>query len=374
MTVDQGAHTSAFQVTPWAYWLGGLVERHKARVIRLADWETRSIEERLEGQPVRAPIYISGLARAGTTILLEILAQHPAVGTHQYRDYPFVLLPYWWNWFVRYAETKAVVPQERAHGDRIVITPSSPEAMEETIWMAFFPELHNPARSSVLDRGTENQAFEAFYRTNIAKLLLVRGAERYVSKANYNISRLAYLQRMFPDARFIVPIREPMSHVASLMRQHRRFTEGLASNPKGREHLRRIGHFEFGPDRQPIQVGPPGSSTEIAMLWAHGEEVRGWARYWATIYGFVADQLEHEPELRAAVQVVRYEDLCRDPAKTLGDLFAHAELDPPAGLIETYKDRLSAPTYYKAALSDQHLETIREETRHTRSRFGYSAE
>ena len=33
---------------------------------------------------------------------------------------------------------------ERAHGDRLMITPSSPEAMEEPIWMHFFDNAHNP--------------------------------------------------------------------------------------------------------------------------------------------------------------------------------------------------------------------------------------
>ncbi len=181
--------------------------------------------------------------------------------------------------------------------------------------MTFFPHLHEPGRSSVLDRSVEHPVFEAFYRTHIAKLLLARGADRYVSKANYNITRLAYLQRMFPEARFVLPIRKPESHIGSLMRQHKRFTEGLATNPKGREHLRRIGHFEFGPDRRPVCVGRSNTTAEIADLWSRGEEIAGWARYWAMVYGFVADQFDRDSQLRDAVLVLRYEDLCSDPAR-----------------------------------------------------------
>jgi len=370
--VHAAQHTP-FQVTGWAHWLGGLIEQHKTLVLRLADWETRTVEDRLSQRPILGPIYINGLARSGTTILLEILARHPSVGTHQYRDYPMVLLPYWWDRLLRYAETKAAVPQERAHGDRIVITPRSPEAMEETIWMTFFPGLHEPGRSSVLDRSAENPAFEAFYRAHIAKLLLARGADRYVSKANYNITRLAYLQRMFPEARFVLPVRKPESHIASLMRQHRRFTDGLATNPKGREHLCRIGHFEFGPDRQPICAGQSGAAAEITDLWSRGEEIAGWARYWALLYGFVADQLEADSRLRDAVLVLRYEDLCSDPGRTLAELFAHVRLDPPATLVEAYQDQLSAPTYYNTPLSDREAQTIWDETHRTRARFGYPA-
>ncbi len=238
--------------------------------------------------------------------------------------------------------------------------------------MTFFPHLHEPGRSSVLDRSVEHPVFEAFYRAHIAKLLLARGADRYVSKANYNITRLAYLQRMFPEARFVLPIRKPESHIGSLMRQHKRFTEGLATNPKGREHLRRIGHFEFGPDRRPVCVGRSNTTAEIADLWSRGEEIAGWARYWAMVYGFVADQLDRDSQLRDAVLVLRYEDLCSDPARALAELFAHVKLDAPTSLVEDYQDQLSAPTYYDVPLSDRQAQTIWDETCRTRVRFGFT--
>ena len=50
---------------------------------------------------------------------------------------------------------------------------------------------------------------EAFYRDHIRKLLWLRGGRRYLSKGNYNTTRIAYLARLFPDARFIVPVRDP---------------------------------------------------------------------------------------------------------------------------------------------------------------------
>lgn len=40
-------------------------------------------------------MYIAGLARSGTTILLEKLATHPDVVTHRYRDDPPIFSPYW---------------------------------------------------------------------------------------------------------------------------------------------------------------------------------------------------------------------------------------------------------------------------------------
>src|SRR3546814_14155500 len=87
-----------------------------------------------------------------------------------------------------------------------MITPDSPEAFEEVLWMAFFPDLHDPTASSVLDERTDNAAFESFYRDHIRKLLRVRGGRRYLSKGNYSVTRLEYLLKVFPDARFILPV------------------------------------------------------------------------------------------------------------------------------------------------------------------------
>ncbi|MFT3765957.1 MAG: sulfotransferase [Minicystis sp.] len=362
---------SGFEVPRWMDWLGGLVEDHHRAFVRLSNLETRCLADRLAGRPPVAPIYVSGLARAGTTILLEALARHPEVGTHQYRDYPFVMLPYAWTWLLRFLETREAAPVERAHGDRIFVTARSPEAMEESLWRIFFPAPARPGAGDVLDADQEHPAFERFYRNHIAKLLLARGARRYLAKGNYHVTRLGYLRRIFPDARFVVPVRAPEGHVISLLRQHRRFSAGLRDNPRGRAHLRRIGHFEFGPDRRPIDVGE-GAAESIAHLWSTGEEVRGWARAWAQVYGHIADRLARDPATAAAARVTRYEDFCAGPHEELAAVFAHVGLDPPPGMIARFAAGVSAPDYYEAGLGDADRAIIHEETAAVARRFGYA--
>lgn len=344
-------------------------------MVHLADLETRVLRRRLEFQPIVSPIFISGLARSGTTILLEALAGHPDVGSHQYRDYPLVLLPYAWTWLLRFMETRRLAPMERAHGDRIMVTPESPEAMEEVVWRMFFPAGAAARNGDVLDASAANPVFARFYRAHIGKVLLAREARRYLSKGNCNISRLRYIQALFPDARFIVPVRSPAAQVGSMLRQHRRFTAGLRDNPRGRAHLRRLGHFEFGPDRRPIDVetvdGVGGDAASVARLWASGDEVRGWARYWALVYGHIAQLFHQDAGLARAVHVQRYEDFCSSPAVALAAVFTHARLAPPMGLIERFAQRVSAPNYYDSGLSRSDLEVIREETAQVALRFGY---
>src|SRR3546814_7617019 len=115
---------------------------------------------------------------------------------------------------------------------------------------ACFGRLHDPHASAVLDAGTDCPEFERFFADHMRKLLWVRRRPRYLSKANYNVTRMEYLLKLFPDARFVLPLRDPAAHIASLMKQQRLFCEGERRHPAALEHMRRIGHFEFGIDRR----------------------------------------------------------------------------------------------------------------------------
>lgn len=360
-----------FQVPVWLHYLGEIIERNPGLFLRFAKLEDQILEERIADQPVVAPIFVTGLARAGTTVWLEILEKSPQVGTHQYRDFPCLYVPYAWAWLLQYIETKQMKPVERAHGDRIMITSKSPEAMEEFLWMAFFPHVHHSSVNNCLDDTTDNPSFERIYATHIRKVLIARKATRYLSKGNYNISRVEYIRRIFPDARFILAIREPVSHIGSAMRQHQRFTAGMMNNPRAHAHLRRVGHFEFGPNRCAINPNATNAIAEVNRLWADGQEVRGWARYWAVIYTYLADLLDAKPAVAASCKVMRYEDLCAAPFEEIGIAYRHALLQQPPGLIQRQADWVSAPNYYDPGFTPQDLEVIYEETAATARRFGY---
>jgi hypothetical protein len=278
-----------------------------------------------------------------------------------------------WNRLLERTPQRPAEPAERSHKDGIKVTPDSPEALEEVLWMAFFPKLHDPAANAVLDRQTSHPAFESFYRDHIRKLLRVRGGHRYLAKGNYNVTRLEYLLELFPDARFVIPVREPRWHIASLIKQHALFCAGGEQNPAAVRHLQRVGHFEFGLDRRPVNAGDPATIERILACWHDGLEVEGWARYWSHIYGHVADRLEADPELRDAALVVRYEDLCRAPQATLQAVLDHLGLAVPEELLAALAAELHFPGYYQPRFTPEELATIDRLTETTAARFGYGA-
>ena len=334
--------------------------------------ESAVLRERLEGVAIRKPIYVTGMARSGTTILLELLAGMPGVVTHLYRDFPPIWTPFLWNSFLELVPRRDTRPHERPHQDGIEITPDSPEAMEEPIWMRFFPTTHDPSKSNLLGRDTRNDSFAAFYRRHIQKLLLLRGGQRYLAKGNYNVSRLAYIQSLFPDAIFIVPIRHPLAHVASLSRQHRNFSSGQSAHPAARAYLRRVGHFEFGMDRVPINMGDDDAIRIILQRWHAGDELAGWALCWSHIYGRLREQLDRDERLRNAVLIVRYEDLNAHPSEGLQRVLEHCQLDVDAQVITELAKRLHPSRRTGSELDSADAQKILRLTEATRASYGYT--
>ncbi len=358
------------EISPGTHRSGAIAERFSGLLRRLSSLETRVLADDIATIDIESPVYVTGLARSGTTILLEMLSECSVTGTHKYRDFPFLEVPYYWNWFVDRAG-QPVESAERAHKDGIIVSPESPEAMEEVLWMRFFPGAHDEAQSNVLDEHTRNDEFADFYRDHIRKLLYVRNRERYLCKGNYNVSRIRYLQKLFPDARFVIPVRDPVNHIASLAKQHALFSREETRDARILEHMRRSGHYEFGLNRTAINFGDSATVDAIRSLWDE-QPVRGWARYWSSVYQYVLDVVGQDERLGEAVLVVRYEDLCRDPRNKLEEVFAHCGLPADDALLSKLSERPKMPSYYRVGFDDDEMAQIREETRETRERLGYA--
>jgi len=327
---------------------------------RLAELETAAVRDEISSRSIDRPVYITALPRAGTTILTEMLAQHPVLTCHRYSDFPNAWTPYWRNYLLSRTRGRAQDKTERAHGDRILVNNDSPEAVEEVLWMYFFPSLHDPAHDQVMDGRQRNARFDRFYREHILKLLAVRDAGRYLAKGNYNLARIRYLLALFPDAKFLIPVRDPVHQVASLARQHARFTRASETEPRIPRQLAMSGHFEFGPQRTPVNFGDDQDTRSVVDCWRQGREAEGWARYWAQAYGYVLDTLQNDPVVRKACLLFRYEDLCAHQAELINAILAHCEL-PQDGFESTREKfiaRLSPPDYYAVEFSVEEKQLI----------------
>ena len=343
--------------------------------VALGNLETRMLAGRLASQRVDRPVYICGLPRAGTTITLQMLSEHPDVVTHKYADFLMPYMPWVWNnVFPRIPVDAMRKPVPRIHRDRIEVTRDSAEMGEEILWEHFFPHIHDETKYSVLDATTSNPAFEHFYSDHLRKLALVRGRSRYVSKAIMCVVRMQYLRRLFPDARFLLYVRNPIDHVASLIKQDRIWAELERADPRQIEIIELTGHHEFGTRQVMANVGNPDELREIRRLFDAGKWAQSRARYWAYMYGFVAQSARTQiPTWRAASALcaTKTSAATRLPPSTE---FSRTPVSTPqsfAAARETYSKKLSFPDYYKPAFDADTLGEIVAATSGIAQRFGY---
>ena len=363
-----------FQYPQFTYYIAKVLNSINPIIKFIDRIETLFLSRKILKFQVDAPIYITGLARAGTTINLEMLSKHPDVITHRYIQIPLIYLPYVMTNFAK--KTNVFTDMvERIHKDGIFVNRDSPEALEEVIWQDFFEKLHNANVSNIIDSKVSNRNFEKFYRNHISKMLLTHNKSRYLTKNNYNVSRMEYLNKIFPKAKFLLIIRNPIDHIASLIKQNKLFEEFGAKYPHLVHFTQLIGHYEFGHYRKCINVGNFEMVQKLKKIWlTNSNDVKAWALYWVSIYSFVSDILNKNKKLADATLIVRYDDLVNNPSETIDKILEHTQLKKEkfTKIKNYYIKNLHKPTYYQAIFSKQELKDIAEITDSTASLFGYS--
>lgn len=279
----------------------------------LSELEDIILKSRLRDTHIERPVFITSLPRAGTTLLLNFATTGDTFASHTYRSMPFVLLPLIWRTISK-PFWSSPRKQERFHGDGVVVDFDSPEALEEVLWNFFWPDKYGNEqieliRAKELSAGEE---FEAFLKKHIKKLLSVSHANRprYISKNNANISRIAKIYSLFPDATFLVPFRNPMDHAASMHSQHLRFLELQKNDPFIENYMKDLGHFEFGKALAPINFNEWLSNQRIAP----SSSISFWLQYWAEAFEFLL--ANRVPSL----YFINYERLCSSPKEMLEKL------------------------------------------------------
>ncbi|MET0366077.1 MAG: sulfotransferase [Sphingobium sp.] len=247
-----------------------------------------------------AHVFVTGLARAGTTILLRHLHDSGCFRSLTYRDMPFPLAPNMWKRAsARWRQRRDA--QVRAHGDGIRVDADSPEALEEVFWRV--QSGGDYLRSDGLRPHWPDGRVLDLFRGYVAAILAsgAPGQGRYLSKNNNNILRLPALQDSFPAAWFVMPFRHPATHALSLWQQHRHFCALQKRAPFVRSYMDWLVHHEFGLGHRPylMQGAPaPGLTPDMPDYWLD---------MWIGVHRTLAAQ-SHKRSL-----LVCYETLCTDP-------------------------------------------------------------
>ncbi len=241
-------------------------------------------------------VFVTGLARAGTTILMREIHRTGAFGSLTYADMPFVLAPNLWAQISRKGQ-KPGVRAERAHGDGIEVDTQSPEALDEVYWRVFDGRSYIAADGLTPDAPEEDRIDG--YRDLMRLVMRRTGTGRYVSKNNNNILRLPALAAAMPEAVFLVPLRRPLDHAESLLAQHKRFLDADAFT---QDYMTWLGHHEFGATHRPFLFDGRPAGDPLTLDY--------WLAVWLAAYRAL-DTAEAGAE---NILFVPYEALSADPA------------------------------------------------------------
>lgn len=241
-----------------------------SKVIQSTSFELQRLVAPKLPKPAR-PVFIVGLARSGTTTLLNLLMATGEFESTRYRDLPLPLFPAFWR-KVHKGFHQGQSPIKRAHDDGILVSPDSPEAFEEIYW------------DNIGNHLSEKELVQSFsyYISSIA------GAsgpgKRYISKNNNNVTRLDLLETVCKqlDGVIIIPIRDPLKTAISSLRMHQRFIAMQEEDPFVLEYMNLLGHREFGQGLQWLQVGSKPFQPNHPTT-----EVECWLKYWIHLHSAI---------------------------------------------------------------------------------------
>lgn len=277
------------------------------------------------GRKEQSPLFISGLARAGTTILMRTLYETGEFRSLTYRDMPFVLMPNLWKALSK-SFRQDQLAKERAHGDGIEVNFDSPEAFEEVFWKTFTSDDYL-FKDHLFPHVVNREILEQFrqFVTQVVSSSDNPKQQRYLSKNNNNILRLGSIRKAFPDALIIVPFRDPVQQSISLLQQHTQFCSMHKRDSFSREYMEWLGHHEFGGTHRPFQFG---ECWHVTAIPDEPENINYWIALWLNTYHYL---LETAP---IDTIFVCYEELCREPQHVMSSLFIKANLSVDTFSIE----------------------------------------
>ena len=251
-------------------------------------------------------LFISGLARSGTTALLEILNQSEEFISLTYSDLPFILSPSINSKLIK--NKKKTELKERAHKDGIFVNNESPEALDEVFWKVFLNDdfikkdrlIVNSISGEILDK----------YKNYVERITYNNGQpKRYLSKNNNLVLRFESILKIYPNSTILIPFRDPLQHAISLLNQHLHFCELQNKDPFTLKFMNWLGHHEFGLNQKPFYLGNDRIFNELKNYTK--EDINYWLLSWLNYYDFVSEKYNSKCIFFC------YESFCENPKNEL---------------------------------------------------------
>lgn len=258
------------------------------------------------------PVFISGLARSGSTIITRLLYETEEFCSLTYRNMPFTLMPNIWNKLSGISRNN-IDKFERAHKDGIMVDYDSPEEFDEVFWRIYSGPKY--IYKNYLTEYRLDEEVIQLYKEYIKGVSQNGNKGRYLSKNNNNIIRLNSIYEALPDSTIIVPFRAPLQHAFSLLKQHRNFCEIARNDPFAVKYMSWLGHYEFGLNQKYFKF-PGGIDMPV-----NKDDINYWLTQWVNVYNFILNNSTQN------CIYLCYEKFCEFPKEQLETLFKKVDVN-----------------------------------------------
>lgn len=281
---------------------------------------------------IKEHVFVTGLARSGTTAVMNKIFSTGEYASLQYANMPFILSPNLWK------RRLQIESHERAHKDGIIIDGNSPEEFDEYFWKAFLKD------SYILDNGlaphnVSDKVLEK-YLTYVKLICLAKGKAKYISKNNNNVLRLSTLQKI-NNNKIIILFRDPLSHASSLLKLDKNFSQNQKEDPFSLAYFNYLGHHEFGLNHKPFLLTTDFSDYRKQFF---KESLNYWLGIWLNYYSYI---LQHK---KNDFLFISFEDLIKTPDTIYN--FIEGQLDTSTKFTPSKKHN---PSVYKSLDCNQEL-------------------
>lgn len=293
-------------------------------------------------------VVVTGLARAGTTSLMNDLSYHEKLVSLSYASMPFLMSPNLWK---RFYKPKNSNLKERSHKDGILIGLHSNEALEE-----YFFKVKTHDRYIESDHLVKHEIDDSTYRDylNYQRVICCDGDKIYLAKNNNFLLRYESIRTYNRDFLTLILFRNPLSHAASLLEKHTEYIQLQEKDPFILEYMNWLGHHEFGQGHKPFcfdeqfEAEVPKTSLDY------------WLKIWINYYRY-ALTLDHPNTV-----FINYGEFCQRPNELIRSLGEKIGIDYKNFEKEPYSNERKVAHQYNKKLADEALALYEQLINHVR--------
>ena len=211
--------------------------------------------------------------------------------------------------------------------------------------------------------------FERYLVSLIQRHLLVQGTPRFINKNPVHCLRMGYLQNLFPEARFVTIVRDPVDTVLSHYRTSAHMQRILFVD----EQTQHLFQEELHVDMLTARIKTRHYERTLSLDKIH--PLLGIANQWLDLEGAVLESAAHTPALADQVLALRYETLVSQPEQTLESIWDFIELqgEEAEQITRVYAPQLSpSPAAALSAEEKEFLPRVREIVASLATQLGYA--